>query len=547
MLILQTISILTTNSNTKANNLDIFYVLICLCVILSKCNNMVIQEFDVYPYGTTILSLTVIIDLVGLLSRLTWTSYINAIIHDNNQHIDCNMDMNYTFNIDLDLIYNTNYIAYCYLQTLKFGLYPSIICFSGMIIIILLKHMYNILTQPRIWYWYQDKLICSQTLDNIRCLLSCLGLYLLILLFAHASLIPVLLIVFPGMSYNSYKKSYIERNNTMYYKLLLEFYIKQSNNLNELNRKICLMHWRSANIINSNCKIMDVLRLDMNRSYEKIQSISQMNENDLNVVNIYQCLYNNDHYVVRVHRKFEQFTKLVNTKCTKRNICVILEKFYHVIINVTQNTCHQIGSTQIKLKIKVVIQFAYRKWHLHRHLRLYLQWKYLQPKLMSFGFDIGLICCMVNLICCLSCALCLSIMCFIEYYNYQYYDSFNEHDILLLLSLMLSIIFFVCICWLLSYAYRIFLIIYVNYHWYCFYVCILGHFGLVKNIIPQILITNVINMYENTSKRNKMIQDSVLGPDVGSIVIKYLPKHCILTTDDKQIHDELPKVFYSLI
>ena len=150
---------------------------------------------------------------------------------------------------------------------------------------------------------------------------------------------------------------------------------------------------------------------------------------------------------------------------------------------------------------------------------------------------VGFFCCVPIVICSVCCSLWMPIMFLIENYenypNYLNWDIYDMCDMLLLLSSILSFIYVVCICWIMSYWYKIFLTMYVNIHWYCFYQYIWN--DIKKGAIPQILISNVINTYKNTPKRNEIIKDSFLGPDLANIVIQYLPKYSILMKDEKQI------------
>ena len=88
--------------------------------------------------------------------------------------------------------------------------------------------------------------------------------------------------------------------NKRFFRLLYHFYVKKSNNLDQLNNKICLFQWRSAKIIAK----YNLLELESPMS-DKIKTISLINETKLNIVDIYNCL--DCQNIVYYHRKREEF------------------------------------------------------------------------------------------------------------------------------------------------------------------------------------------------------------------------------------------------
>ena len=592
MFVLQIISII--DPNTKSNIFDVICVLICLFVILTKINHIFIKTCIMYPYATKITLITLTIDFIGLLARITWISHINVICNTNtdttvtDNDADHNQSSTYLFffndvftyyfdkYINLDSIYDINYVTYYYLQSWKICLHVWIVICQVMILPSLSAIISHIFWRCRGYHNHYDHLYISQFFPYLRYA----GIYLVVILFMHASLIPLSLIFVFGHSHSHMYKTRV--NNAMYYKLVFDFYIKHSNNLSELNDKICLMHWRAANIINNRSKLM----LQGIRSYERISTISQINENELTMVNIYKCLYGDDHYIVFWHRKFEQLQSL-RKKCGKRSICVVFKQFCdssihflfgvaiifrkiltvcptHVwslcccirIIASTDNIKYGllklfhfiefIGSQQMRQNIKIIVNFFSHEWFVQfRHSRC----RYFAKRLISFTFDVmfhtsrsivlfvGFIHYIFIAGCslfCLFCAIWLPIMFFINYcLNYN-----DDMNMLVFLSLILSLIYIICICWVISYTYKIFLAIYVYIHWYCFYERIWDDFYLYLGPkIPPIFVSNVINTYNCTLKRNEIVKDSLLGPDLASIVLHYLPKHCILITDEKKLQN----------
>ena len=139
----------------------------------------------------------------------------------------------------------------------------------------------------------------------------------------------------------------------------------------------------------------------------------------------------------------------------------------------------------------------------------------------------GLIACIPIIICLFCCSVYLPILLLIENYNNC---NLYSCDILLLLSMILSLVYIGCISYLFAHGYKVFLIVYSNIHLYCFYDDTI--WAANNCIIPEIFVMNIINTYKNTPNRNKMIKDSFLGPDLGNIVIEYLPKYNILTSDE---------------
>ena len=574
---MQIISII--GSNTKLNMFDLICVLICLFVILTKINNIFIKTCNVYPYATKITLITLTIDMVGLLARITWISYIN-IMSNTNANINTNVTYNYAHHshtyflndlftyyfdkyINLDSIYDISHITYYYLQSWHMCLHVWIgVCQGWMILTLFILYV-----SLRSY----DDLNVSEFLPYW----TYAGIYLLTILFMHASLIPLLLIFVFWYSWK-YKTRV---HNAMYYKLLFDFYVKHSNNLSELNNKICLMHWRSANIINNDSTLMNLLQDKMGRwrtSYEKIQTISQINENELTMVNIYKCLYGDRHYIVFWHRKFEQLQSL-RKKWKKRSICVIFKQFcdnsiqfiadvaiiFRKILTHSVPTyvwslwcCIRIvartdnikygllklfhfiqfvGSQQMRQNIKTIVSSFCHQWSEQLCLCIFEVICFMYRALVLFAelIQFIFIACSLH---CLFCSIWLPIIFLINYCQNYYNDNTN---MLVLLSVILSLIYIVCICWVISYTYKILLAIYVYIHWYCFYERIWDDFGVgyLDNNIPQIFVSNVINTYNSTLKRNEIVKDSFLGPDLGNIVLQYLPKHCILITDEKKLRN----------
>ena len=153
LVILQLIFI--TTANAKTNILDIICVLVCLFVIVTKLNNISIPWYDMYPYSRTITLLVLSIDFVGLVSTVSWISYLNmGNDNDNKTYFSKIYFMDNLFlyyNINLYQIYGNNYTVYCYLQSLKYAMYSLMYYFGTLLIIPLTATFANSLRKYRPW------------------------------------------------------------------------------------------------------------------------------------------------------------------------------------------------------------------------------------------------------------------------------------------------------------------------------------------------------------------------------------------------------------